>query len=137
MNTRVTPTRYRVIKNYQRSNADPIILHKGDPIRIGREFDGDPEWQGWIWCESQTGKGGWVPRTLITIRGSTGTAREDYNASELCVQKGEALNILEVLNGWTRARRANGETGWVPLRNLESPVAPKPDPNSQEHASCL
>jgi Variant SH3 domain/SH3 domain len=128
MNTRVTRTSYRVIKDYRRSNADPIRLHKGDPIRVGRGYDGDPEWPGWIWCENQKGKGGWVPRSLITINGSTGTAREDYNARELCVQRGETLIVIAVLNGWARARRTNGETGWVPLRNIAPQGAPKPDP---------
>ena len=136
MNDRVTRTKYHVIKAYRSSNADPISLRKGDPIRVGRAYDGDPEWQDWIWCENQTGKGGWVPRNLITIRGSTGTAQEDYCACELCVQGGETLNAIEVLNGWIRAQRSNGETGWVPLRNLEPQAAPKPAPTCRERKPC-
>lgn len=132
MNARVIRTKYHVIKAYRSSNADPISLRKDDAIRVGREYDGDPEWQDWIWCENQTGKGGWVPRNLIAIRGSKGTAREDYCACELCVQRGETLNAIEVLNGWVRAQRSNGETGWVPLRNLEPQAAPKPDPTFRE-----
>lgn len=128
MSARVTRTYYRVIKDYRSSNPDPISLQRGDAIRVGRVYDGDPEWQDWIWCESQNGKGGWVPRSLITIHGSAGTAQEDYNARELCVQRGETLIVIAVLNGWARARRTNGETGWVPLRNIAPQGAPKPDP---------
>jgi len=120
MNDRATRTRYHVIKAYRSSNADPISLHKGDAIRIGQEYHGDPEWQDWIWCENQNGKGGWVPRSHITILGSTGAAREDYCGCELSVQKEETLNVLEILNGW------------VPLRILEPLAAPEPDPTSWE-----
>ena len=128
MSARVTRTCYRVIKDYRSSNPDPISLQRGDAIRVGRVYDGDPEWQDWIWCESHNGKGGWVPQSLITIHGSAGTAQEDDTARELCVQRGETLIVIAVLNGWARARRANGEIGWVPLRNIAPQGAPQPDP---------
>ena len=60
-----------------------------------------------------------VPRSLMTILGSTGTAREHYSARELSIHKGETLNVIAILNGWAWSRRTNGESGWVPLRNLE------------------
>ena len=119
MSDQTATSRYRVVKSYRSSNADPIILRKGDTVRVGHDYEGDPEWKDWIWCESKTDKGGWVPRSLITIRGSTGTAREDYSACELNIQKGETLNVIAILNGWAWSRRTNGESGWVPLRNLE------------------
>lgn len=136
MNDPVTRTRYHVIEAYRRSNADPISLCRGDAILVGREYDGDPEWRDWIWCENQKGKKGWVPRSFITIRGSTGTARENYSACELSVQKGETLSVIEILNGWARAQNASGETGWVPLRNLEPQAASKHDPTCRKRPIC-
>jgi hypothetical protein len=119
MSDQTTTSRYRVVKSYRSSNADPIILRKGDTVHVGQDYDGDPEWKDWLWCESNADKGGWVPRSLMTILGSTGTAREDYSARELSIQKGETLNVIAILNGWAWSRRTNGESGWVPLRNLE------------------
>lgn len=137
MNASVNPTQYCVIEDYRRTNADPITLQKGDPVCVGREYDGDPEWQGWIWCVCQNNKGGWVPRSLLTIRGSSGTARAAYSARELSLPKGEILGVIEIVNGWARARRSNGETGWVPLRNLEPQKPSEPDPHHGDHLPCL
>jgi hypothetical protein len=119
MSDQTATSRYRVVKSYRSANADPIILRKGDTVHVGQDYDGDPEWKDWLWCESKADKGGWVPRSMMTILGSTGTAREDYSARELSIQKGETLNVIAILNGWAWSRRTNGESGWVPLRSLE------------------
>ena len=109
----------QVVAPYQCSNANPIVLRPGEHVKVGREFTEDPDWPGWIWCENAAGQGGWVPRRLIGVSGPEGTARAAYTARELSVQPKEILTVERILNGWAWARRGNGETGWVPMRNLK------------------
>jgi len=119
MKNHVVQTTYRVVEAYHRSNDDPIVLHRGDPVKVGREFTDDPGWPGWIWCENTAGQGGWVPKRLLKIMGSHGTALADYTARELSIQPEERLMVDKILNGWAFARRLDGDTGWVPMRNLQ------------------
>jgi hypothetical protein len=47
---------YRAIKAYTPKNQEPLILKKGDFVRVERE---DNEYEGFAWCGSY---GRWVPR---------------------------------------------------------------------------
>jgi hypothetical protein len=110
--------RFRVGKAYQRSTAEPLVLRKGDRVRIGRPYEDDPEWPDWIWCEDTAGKGGWVPKQLIAAENTRGSVRDAYEARQISVQEGEIVTVSSVLNGWAWARRCTGESGWLPLRHL-------------------
>ena len=110
--------RFLVHKAYHCSNSNPILLRRGDPVRIGRTYDGDPEWPDWIWCEDAAGRGGWVPKTLIAGDGFTGRAREPYDARELTVEAGETVTVSVILNGWAWVGKSTGEAGWIPFRHL-------------------
>ena len=117
---------YKVVTAYRSTCREPILLRRGERVHMGREYREDPEWQGWVWCRAQNGRSGWVPQIVLTGNGAWGRVLEDYNAYELSVPPGEGLWVLRILNGWARARRDSGETGWVPLRNLapEGPWQP-------------
>ena len=114
-----TSTLYRVIAPYQSTSEYPIVFKQGDTVDVGRSYDGNPEWKDWVWCKNRIGQQGWVPRDLLTISGTYGKALEDYNARELSVDSGNTLEVLRIINGWAWARTSLGETGWVPLRDLE------------------
>ena len=122
MPDRLIKTTHVVVNAYQSSVVVPITLQKGDTIRVGQTYEGDPDWRGWVWCENDAGQSGWVPEALIAKRGAMGRVLGDYTARELSVPKGETLCVIRMLNGWAWARRINGETGWVPLRHLQ-PIA--------------
>lgn len=92
-----------------------LAVRAGQALRVGRR---DDEWPGWVWCEDASGLGGWLPETAV----SDGRALEDFDARELTVSEGEAVEVLRRRAGWAWCRGAGGE-GWVPERCLRD-VAP-------------
>lgn len=111
--------RYRVIADYQSPYPDPIIFQKGEKVTVGKEFNDDPEWKDWVWCEGENDSKAWVPKQYLKIEPDSGIFLTDYNALELSIVVGETLKIHEIVNGFGMAEKSNGERGWVPLRNLE------------------
>src|SRR5262245_66535618 len=77
-----------VIEDNNPTYPDPIQVGKGDLLIVGEE---DSEYPGWIWCENQKGKRGWVPDDCIETTGSVSRARYDYSAAELRARMGERL----------------------------------------------
>jgi len=111
----------RVIAEYQKSNPDPIIMRKGDEVELtGKEdhWQGRPDWV-YIWCTNQHGQSGWVPKPYIEQQGTKGTARFDYNATELTAHTGETLIAGQEESGWMWCANQHGQSGWVPIANIE------------------
>lgn len=111
--------KYRVKQDYQSPYPDPILFRKGEQVTVGREFNDDPDWQNWRWCEGRNKNAAWVPIQYLTIKGGNGIFKQDYNARELTIQTGEILEVYEVINGFGMAEKSDGNQGWVPVRNLE------------------
>ncbi|MGC9452810.1 MAG: SH3 domain-containing protein, partial [Oceanipulchritudo sp.] len=40
----------------------------------------------------------------------------DYNATELNLEVGDRLEVVLVIDGWYKARAADGQEGWIPAR---------------------
>ncbi len=109
---------YRVIKEHISSCPEPIDLKTEEKVIVGREYNEDPDWEGWIWCESMTGKKGWVPKQYMEITGNTGIVLCDYSANELTVKVGEEITVYKMENGWVWSKNPIGAIGWVPLKNI-------------------
>lgn len=113
--------RCKVIADYSASNPEPVHIHAGDELALdGREY----RWQGrsdwvYIWCTNQQGKSGWVPASYIRQQGAKGLAYADYDATELTVQSGEILLSEKEESGWLWCTNQQGQSGWVPLANIE------------------
>lgn len=107
---------YRVIKEYTSEFPDPIKMLKGETLHIEEK---ETEWKGWLWCIHPNGKAGWVSETFLVRDGDQGTAIQEYDATELTVQPGELLQVFNEIAGWYWCSMENGETGWVPVENLE------------------
>lgn len=107
----------QVIKTWRATDADSIGLQAGEIVRVGRPSE---EWPGWVWCTGSTGKGCWVPESLLVLHdeGLTGWLSRDYSPIELNANLGEQLSLHEELSGWWWASNACGETGWVPASHL-------------------
>ncbi len=105
---------YRVVQAYERAYPDPIAVAAREPLTVGEE---DSEYPGWIWCTNCAGKSGWVP--LDCVDRSAAQAIYDYSALELSAGEGEELAVESVKNGWAFATNSAGETGWIPIANLE------------------
>lgn len=106
------PTLYRVTKAHKPESSQPLSVLRGERLYYERRLT---SWAGWLWCWQPGGHAGWVPEAWVAIEGTECVLQRDYDATELRVQPGESLHGLLVEAGWLQARRATGETGWVPL----------------------
>lgn len=110
------PKTSRVVKPHQPSDPDPLIVRKGARLSFERK---ETEFAGWIWCTNDSGKRAWVPEHWVDIEGDSCVMKRDYNAIELSVEAGEVLTVEFEESGWAWATKEGGESGWVPLENLE------------------
>ena len=111
---------YVVVKEYKSNYPDPIILRKGEKVRLGEAYDGPEDWPGWLFCyKPDASHGGWVPEQLIIKDGTYGLLKENYSAAELDVVTGERLRAVNELNGWVWCIDEAGAEGWVPKNCLE------------------
>lgn len=106
----------RVIHSYQSTCPDPIVMRAGDRLQVE---DKSSDWAGWVWCLHPNGKSSWVPESYLSRQGDTATALQDYNATELSVRDGQELEIFHEVAGWYWCRSVDGESGWVPVENIE------------------
>ncbi len=113
------PEHYRVTKEYRSPYPDPIVFRKGEEVKIGQEFNEDPDWENWVWCEGKNDQKAWTPKQYIDFNGVKGTLNREYNAMELSVKTGEELTVYEIVNGFGMAEKPDGKRGWVPMRNME------------------
>jgi hypothetical protein len=106
---------YRILKDYKIQYETPIVLNIGEKVNLGEE-EKEEKWKGWIWAESENNKG-WIPKQILEISDDkkTGTVLEFYSAKELSVNKGDLIEKIKSLNGWTWSRNLKTENeGWIP-----------------------
>ena len=106
-----------VIASYEKQFPDPLTMNAGDELKIVKRRDED--WPGWVFCESKSGRQGWVPENGIQIAGDAGVAQKSFVAREVSVMEGEIVRIESVESGWAWVTNMTDETGWVPLKNLK------------------
>jgi uncharacterized protein YgiM (DUF1202 family) len=106
----------RVIKKHKSDLSDPLILKKGENVKIEHK---KTKWHGWIWCISYNGNKGWVPESYLKIYDKIAEVLEDYNAIELTVKKGEIFKIKKEVNDWIWVTSDDGKFGWIPKENVE------------------
>lgn len=102
---------HRIIKSYSSAYPNPLKLCKGEAVTIAEK---DCEWDGWLWCTDTNGLQGWVPESYIDRDGESGTLLRDYDATELSVDIGEIIEVLNEESGWLQCRRSDGSVGWIP-----------------------
>lgn len=104
-----------VIKDWRTVYADPLTVHAGERVKLGKR---DDEWPGWVWATNDAGQSGWMPERLIEAQGAAGTALRDYTAQELDVQVGDEVTLHELESGWYWATDGEGRSGWVPASHV-------------------
>lgn len=107
---------YRVIKDYNSAYPVPLIMKAGEKLHFENK---ESEWPGWVWCTNAEGNSRWAPESFITKRGTGAVMQCDYDATELTVTVGDKLEIVAETAGWARCINDKGESGWVPLDNVE------------------
>ena len=111
---------YKILKDYKTQYKDPIVLNVGDKVVLGKE-EKEEKWKGWIWAESENNKG-WIPIQIIEISNDkkTGKTLEFYSAKELNVDKGDLIEKIKSLNGWTWSKNLRTKNeGWIPNEIIE------------------
>jgi hypothetical protein len=110
--------RYRVIKDWQATYEDPIVLKAGDPVWLSGRID---KWDGyiWVWAKNADEKEGWIPDDGIKNVNGCHFACEDFSALELTCHASQVLTALKKTKGWVLCKDRNGNAGWVPEKNLQ------------------
>ena len=111
---------YKILKGYKTKYENPIVLNVGEKVTLGEE-EKEEKWKGWIWAESKISKG-WIPIQILEISEDkkTGTILEFYSAKELNVEKGDFIEKIKSLNGWTWSRNLKTkDEGWIPDEIIE------------------
>ena len=108
--------RFRAVADHDPADPEPLMLRAGQRVRFERR---ESEWDGWLWCTSESGETGWVPEAWLTLRGPFAVAQRDYCARELTVRRGTVVSGSLIECGWLWATTDAGVSGWVPLRVLE------------------
>ncbi|MBK8552202.1 MAG: hypothetical protein IPL53_14535 [Ignavibacteria bacterium] len=109
----------KVINSYTTKYIKPIVLSKGDIVKLGKE-EKQEKWLGWIWAESDNNSG-WIPKQIVKSEdGITGIITENYTAKELNANADDILSNIRELNGWLWVKNIrSGEEGWIPKENVE------------------
>ncbi len=105
-----------VVKPYERPYENPISVAAGDAVVP--DFDKRTDIAGWVWCTAEDGRAGWTPRNWLLQAGDAWRIDRAFNAIELTVVPGEVLDTVFEESGFFRARKENGETGWIPCENV-------------------
>jgi hypothetical protein len=110
---------FKVIKEYISSYPESILFKKYETVIPGKEYNYNPNWKNWIWCEGQNNNRAWVPKQFLSLKNKHWVLNQNYDALELSVNVGEKLVVHDEINGFVKAEKTNGEIGWVPSENLE------------------
>ncbi len=103
-----------VIKDYHAAYPDPVILKRGDPVKI---IPRKSDWPGWVWASDLHGRMGWIPESYLETTRGRFRIKNNYDAIELTVKKGDRLKVLKKVAGWLRVRNPYGAIGWIPAEN--------------------
>jgi phosphinothricin acetyltransferase len=114
-----------VIESYSVAYPNPIKLRVGELVKIEKWEPRDSAWAGWAYCESSQGVKGWVSQTYLMVNGSIAKVIKDYDATELAVQVGEEVDIIQEEFGWLRIQNAKRDQGWVPKTVLITKATPQ------------
>ena len=107
----------RVIKAHAPDSPVSLIMKEGDILHGERRAT---DWDGWLWCTSDSGVSVWVPKVFLSKlpEGDLYRATCDYDSRELEISAGQEVEILSKTAGWAWVRTGNGGEGWIPLDNL-------------------
>ena len=105
-----------VRESYAVQYLDPIRVDAGARVTVGRR---DEVYTHWLWCRADDGREGWVPETILSST-EPGAAEilEGYEATEVPVEAGASVDVLEEFDGFAWVRRVDGRLGWIPSRML-------------------
>ena len=116
MSERNAGRKFRVKQPHAPDPGDVLSLKKGERLHCKRRLT---EWEGWLWCTSESGASAWVPEAYVEVEGGACVMLRDYVSRELALEVGRKVLGLFTESGWAWVRTVEGEEGWVPLDCLE------------------
>lgn len=105
-----------VVKPYECPYENPISVAAG--AAVIPDFDKRTDIAGWVWCTAEDGRSGWTPHNWLLQSGNTWRIDRNFNAIELSVIRDEMLDTVFEESEFFWARKANGESGWIPCENV-------------------
>ena len=48
--------KYQVIEEHLTNYPDPIVLQKGEVVKVGERYKGPENWNNWIYCYTLDGR---------------------------------------------------------------------------------
>lgn len=93
-----------------------IQAKKGDWLDYKRK---PTEFEGWRWCTDHSQNSAWGPELWVNVSGTSCQLIRDYVSTELPLDIGDKVEIIELVSGWAWIRNSSSETGWVPTTCLE------------------
>ena len=111
------------VEDYDAVYPVALCLTAGEHVHTIRW---DSEWPGWIWCEAEDGRAGWVPERILERDRSGGASlTENFDGTEISICLGEHLVVEREESGWLWCRGSEGKVGWVPGNRVRAlPPAP-------------
>lgn len=108
----------RVIKAHAPDSSISLIMKEGDILQGERR---KTDWDGWLWCTSDSGVSAWVPEVFLTkmSEGNLYQATCDYDSREMAINVGQQVKIMHTAAEWAWVRTGEGDEGWIPLENLD------------------
>ena len=102
----------KVTKAYSRSFPNPPKARAGETVEFQRLDDKNP---AWFFGRDASGAEGYFPVEWFNIDegNRTAIALRDYDANELSIQPGDAVEVKEEYGQWLLVKR-QGEMGWIP-----------------------
>ena len=113
------PVAYMVVRQYTTPYPDSIVFNEGEPVTVMDEYQDDPDWVDWVWCEGKYENAAWVPKQYLLFDGEEWRLNRYYDAMELSIHPGEKLVVYGIVNGFGNAEKPDGTQGWVPMKNLQ------------------
>lgn len=109
-----TMKKYITIRPWEGNAPYHLEVKAGDIVTILKQED-KPEWEDWLWCESNS-TSGFIPQDIIEeLNKNTGKVLEDYTAKELNVGAGEIIIGIRKHQGWVFGKNEiSKEIGWLP-----------------------
>ena len=85
------------------------LFTKGTAVNDLKEDDEHPVYPHWLSCVID-GHETYIPKIYVV----DGALTQDYNPTELVVEKGQKLTLIAIVFSWLYVRDESGAEGWLP-----------------------
>jgi hypothetical protein len=103
-----------VMEKHDGEGVFPLFA-KGTAVSDLKEDSEYPIYPHWLSCVIN-GHETYIPETYVV----DGFLAQDYNPTELIVEKGQKLTLVAIVFSWLYVKDENGKEGWLPASKVIS-----------------